>query len=52
MVYEKNPSVLSEMFTCGKMLESFYDNHGFHLDMDHEGKIWCLKSSANHITRQ
>ena len=39
------------MYTCGEGPEPFNDDHGFPLDMDHAGKTWRLKSSADHMTR-
>ena len=51
MVYGKHASMLSEIHTCGEVSESCYDDYDFPLYMDHAGKLWRLKSSADYMTR-
>ena len=45
------PSVLSKMYNYEEVSQSFYDDHGFPLDMDHAGNMFRLKSSSDHMTR-
>ena len=45
------PQLMSEMFTYGEISEEFYNANDFPLDYDHDGNIWHLKSSADHLTR-
>ena len=35
----------------GEVPESFYDNNNFPVDKDHDGKVWCMTSNADHIAR-
>ena len=45
------PQLMSEMFTYGEISEEFFNANDFPLDYDHDGNIWHLKSSADHLTR-
>ena len=45
------PKVMSEMFTYGEVSEDFFNTNDFPLDSDHDGNIWHLKSTADHLTR-
>ena len=39
------------MFTYGEVSDSFFDRNDFPLDKDHDGNIWHLRSTADHLTR-
>ena len=45
------PKVMAEMFTYGEVSEELFNANEFPLDCDHDGNIWHLKSSADHLTR-
>ena len=39
------------MFTYGEISEIFYDNCKFPLNKDHDGNVWHLISTADHLIR-
>ena len=44
-------SVVSQMYVNGEVPESCYDENDYPVDKDHDGKIWRLRSNADHLTR-
>ena len=44
------PKVLSEMFIYGEVSEKNYDSNDFSSGKNHDGNIWNLKSTADHLT--